>query len=129
MIATHTITYFIMGLLSIIFLDYRENFGSDYLSFMKPTDSPVLELGPRLQIFRGLIFALVLYPFRSIFLSRPSGWFHLWMLFLGLSILSTFGPTMESLEGMIYTDIPIKQQLSLLPEIIIQSFLLSLVLV
>ncbi|WP_296700598.1 hypothetical protein [Algoriphagus sp.] len=94
-------------------------------SFMKPLDSPWVALGPSLQILRGFIFAIVLWPFRSIFLHEKNGWFKLWLLFIGLSILATFGPAIGSIDGMIYTTIPISQQILFLPELITQSFLLS----
>jgi hypothetical protein len=106
--------------------DYESVFNNGNLgSFMKTLDSPWVALGPSLQIFRGFIFALVLWPFRSIFLHEEYGWYKLWLLFIGLSILATFGPAIGSIDGMIYTTIPIRQQILFLPELIIQSFLLS----
>ncbi len=124
--AIHVITYFIIGILSMYIFNYRNLFESGNLGLiMKPLDSPWVPLGPGLQIFRGLIFAIVLWPFKSIFLSKEKGWLKLWLLFIGLSILSTFGPAIGSIDGMIYTTIPIKQQLTFLPELVIQSFLLS----
>ena len=122
----HVITYFIVGILAMNIFNYKDVFTSGNLSsFMKPTDSAVVALGPSLQILRGLIFALVLWPFKAIFLNEKYGWRKLWMLFIGLSILSTFGPALGSIDGMIYTTIPIRQQLLFLPELILQSFLLS----
>lgn len=124
--AVHVITYFFIGVLSMSAFNYRDFFTSGNLnSFMKPIDSAWVVLGPGLQLFRGLIFGLVLWPFRSIFLLKEQGWLKLWFLFIGLSILSTFGPAIGSIDGMIYTTIPIWQQLVFLPELIIQSFLLS----
>ncbi len=124
--AIHTITYFLVGILVMNVFNYREMFASDNLNgFMKPTDSPWVALGPGLQLLRGLVFALVLWPFRQVFLSEKCGWCKLWFLFIGLSILSTFGPALGSIDGMIYTTVPVKQQLMFLPELILQSFLLS----
>jgi hypothetical protein len=124
--SVHVITYFIVGILAMTIFNYKDVFTSGNLgSFMKPTDSPIVALGPGLQVFRGLIFALVLWPFKSIVIDSKYGWFKLWALFIGLSILSTFGPALGSIDGMIYTTIPLKQQILFLPELIIQSFLLS----
>jgi len=127
LISIHTITYFVVGIVAMNVLNYKEVFASGNLSsFMKPTDAALVALGPGLQIIRGLIFALVLWPFKSVFLSEEYGWLKLWLLFIGLSILSTFGPAIGSIDGMIYTTIPIKQQILFLPELITQSFLLSI---
>ncbi len=124
--AAHTITYFIVGLLAMYLLDYKKIFAAGDLGlFMRPTDSAVVALGPGLQIIRGLIFTLALWPFKSVFLFEEHGWLKLWILFIGLSILSTFGPSMGSIDGMIYTKIPIQQQILFLPELVIQSLLLS----
>lgn len=124
--AIHVITYFIIGIITMNVFDYGTVFTNGNLgSFMKTLDSPWVALGPSLQIFRGVIFALVLWPFRSNFLYQEYGWFRLWLLFIGLSILATFGPAIGSIDGMIYTTIPISQQLLFLPELLVQSFLLS----
>ena len=126
-LAIHTISYFIVGLAAMNLLHYEELFSKGSLgTFMKPTNAPIVALGPALQIVRGVILAIVLWPFKSIFLSEEYGWLKLWLLFIGLSILSTFGPAIGSIDGVIYTTIPIRQQLIFLPELLIQSFLLSI---
>ena len=126
-ISIHTITYFIIGIISMKLFDYRELFLSGNLGYlMRPLDSPIVALGPGLQIVRGLIFAIALWPFRLIFLSEEKGWLKLWLLFIGLSILSTFGPALGSIDGFIYTTIPLKQQMLFLPELLFQSLFLSL---
>ena len=125
--AVHTITYFIIGLLSMNLLNYKDLFASGNLGLlMKPTDSAIVALGPGLQIIRGLIFSFVLWPFKTIFLSKKYGWLKLWLLFIGLSILATFSPALGSVDGMIYTTIPVKYQLLFLPELLVQSLLLSI---
>jgi hypothetical protein len=124
--AVHVITYFLIGLLSMNVFNYQDLFTSGNLGIiMKPIDSPWVALGPGLQVLRGLIFAIVLWPFKAVFLLKKYGWIKLWLLFIGLSILSTFGPAIGSIDGIIYTTIPLHQQLMFLPELVIQSFLLS----
>lgn len=123
----HMITYFMAGVLAMFVFNYKEAFVTGALKgFMQPLDTPMVALGPALQFFRGFIFAVVLWPFKSIFLSRPAGWAKLWLLFVGLGILSTFGPAPGSIDGMIYTMVPVTQQLHFLPELLFQSLLLSL---
>ncbi|MBC2839789.1 hypothetical protein [Robiginitalea sp. SC105] len=127
LIALHTISYFAVGMLALYALDYRDLFATGALEgFMRPTDDPVTALGPGLQFIRGLIFAIVLWPFRKTFLEGNFGWFRLWLLFVGLGILATFGPAPGSVDGMIYTQIPWYQQFIFLPELLLQSLLLSI---
>ena len=127
--AIHMITYFAVGILAMNVLDYENLFVNEHLKgFMRPTGDPVTALGPGLQLIRGLIFGLVLWPFSEVFLNRKAGWLPLWLLLAGLGIFSTFGPAIGSVDGMIYTLIPVREQLVYLPELLLQSFLLALLL-
>jgi hypothetical protein len=121
--AVHMVTYFVAGLLAFTLLNYPGFFQSDVLScLMLPTSSKWVAAGPGLQVIRGPIFAAALYPFRSVFLSGKRGWLMLWGLLLGLAVFSTVGPAPGSVEGMIYTRIPIPRQLLGLPEDVVQTF-------
>jgi hypothetical protein len=51
----------------------------------------------------------------------------MWVMLVLVGIFSTFGPTPGSVEGMIYTTLPIKGQLFGLIEVLLQSLLLSIV--
>jgi hypothetical protein len=125
--AAHVITYFIAGFLAYTLFNYEEVFRTgDMAVLMKPVDSPWVMAGPVLNIFRGLLFGLVLWPFKSVFLESKYGWLKLWGLFLGLAILGTAGPTPGSLEGMIYTNFPVIDQITGLHEVIVQTFAFSL---
>jgi hypothetical protein len=44
-----------------------------------------------------------------------------------VGILSTFGPAPGSIEGLIYTTLPVRGQLTGLTEVLLQSLLLSIV--
>jgi hypothetical protein len=52
----------------------------------------------------------------------------MWWLLVALGILSAFGPTPGSVEGFIYTVIPIPQQMSGWLEVVPQALLLSVIL-
>ena len=100
--ACQVVTYFVAGLGAFAFLDYRGQFLSQALScFMLPVDAPIVALGPILQVFRGLIFAAALFPFRRVFLAAPRGWLLLWGLIVGLAVLSPTGPAPASVEGFL----------------------------
>jgi hypothetical protein len=108
----HVVTYFIAGVFAVTVLDYRGIFASEALAcFMRPVADPFVALGPTFQIGRGLILAAALFPFRRVFLAAPHGWLLLWGLFLGLAILSPVGPSPGSVEGFIYTKVPIRLQI------------------
>ena len=70
--ACHTVTYMVVGLAAFVTMDYATTFSAE-CSIMKPTDTPIVALGPALQVFRGLLFAVVLYPFRRGLPGREPG--------------------------------------------------------
>ena len=103
----HTLTYFIMGILALTFLNYEDVFISGALeNYMRPTDSPWVAAGPALQWIRGIIFALAFWPLREIFFGKKNGWLILGWVLTALGILSTFGAAPGSIEGILYTNYP-----------------------
>jgi hypothetical protein len=120
----HTLTYFVMGALAFHFLHYAD-FINNPNSGMKPTTSFVVLFGPTLQIFRGVLFATVFYPFREILFGRRYGWLLMAWILIGVGILGTFAAPPSSLEGFIYTTIPVRLQLRGYLEIVPQALLLS----
>lgn len=126
--ATHTATYMVAGFAAMQLLDYAGFWQTPEMAHMRPLDSPWVAAGPGLQVVRGLVLAVVLYPFRSVFL-RPGGWLPLWGLLAGIGILSTYGPAPGSIEGLIYTTAPLGTHLRGLPEVVVQSLAFSVVLV
>jgi len=115
--AAHTIAYFCAGIFALLVIDYKNWFSEGAISsFMLPTDTPIVALGPALQVFRGLIIALVLLPLREVFTNGKYGYIKLWLLVLGLSVFSTFAAAMGSLDGFIYTNVPIIEQVMGYPE-------------
>ncbi|MEA1887087.1 MAG: hypothetical protein U9N72_07750 [Bacteroidota bacterium] len=125
--SSHVISYFIMGLIASIILDYREVFQNPPLSyFMRPVDSPWVAAGPVLNIIRGFVFSVVLWFFKDSFLYKKYGWLKLWVLIVGLCVLSTTGPAPGSIEGIIYTTIPVADQLKGYVEVLPQTLLFAL---
>lgn len=124
--AVHVATYMVAGITASNLLDYAGWWRTDALSHMRPLDSPWVAAGPGLQVVRGLILAVALAPFRSAFLDAPRGWARLWGLLVGIGILSTYGPAPGSVEGAIYTDLPVAAHLFGLPEVCAQSLAFAL---
>jgi hypothetical protein len=128
-IAAHTVTYFLMGVLAYYGLDYAERFTRPEMAcWMRQTDDPIVMAGPLFQPIRGFIFALAFYPLREIFFGQKKGWLIMWWTLVALGILSTFGPPPGSIEGVLYTLIPISDQLTGWLEVVPQALLLSVVL-
>jgi hypothetical protein len=124
-IVVHTITYFGMGLLAFTFLHYAAAYGTGVLAaYMRPTTDPLVMAGPLFQPIRGVIFALAFYPLRGPLFSKQNGWLVMWWTLVALGILSTFGPAPASIEGVIYTKLPLPT-LKDYVEIVPQAFLLS----
>lgn len=125
-LSLHVLTYFLIGLAAFLVFDYRRAFETTELRYlMRPTTSPWVAAGPALQIFRGILFAAILYPLAAFILSRKDSVLLLWSLFIGFAILGTAGPSPGSLEGIIYTKLPISLHLMGLPEVVLQTLLFS----
>ena len=123
-IYAHTIAYFIAGIFAVLVINYRDLYATDVISsFMHPVDSPIVALGPFLQIFRGILLALILLPLRKTFFEEKHGLIELGIVIFGLSLLSTIGPTMGSFDGYIYSKVPYIYQILGYPEAIVYVLL------
>jgi hypothetical protein len=129
MIIVHTVTYFIMGLLALVFLEYRTAFETPITrEYMRSVDDPIVALGPGLQFIRGILFAIAFYPLREILFGHKNGWLVTWLVLVMLGILAPFGAAPGSVEGLLYTKMPIALQISGWAEIMTQALLLSVIL-
>jgi hypothetical protein len=127
-IITHTVTYFVLGVLAYVLLDYQRLYVETELRhLMRPTTDALVMAGPLFQPLRGLIFGVVFALIRGAWLGHPHGWARLWAVLVGLSILSTFGPSPGSIEGLIYTTLPLSLHVIGLPEVLLQSLFLSII--
>lgn len=124
-VVTHTVTYFAAGVAALVLFDYPTLIAETPGLSMRPLSHPMVMAGPLLQPVRGLLFGLVFYILREPLFGRKKGWLAMWMVLVALGILGTFGAPPGSLEGLIYTVLPVSIHLRLLPEVLVQSFLLS----
>jgi hypothetical protein len=114
----HTISYFIAGIIAVAFFDYRKWWSSEYISAIyRDIESPIVALGGGfLQIFRGIIVALILLPLRKTFFEEKFGLLKLALIVFGFSIVSTYGAVITSFEGLIYLKVPIMYHIKGIPE-------------
>jgi len=125
----HALTYFLAGWIAYSLFEYHGLFAIPSLAgFMRPTDSVWVMIGPLFQPLRGMLFALAIYPLWGSLFNRKYGWLVIWWLLVAIGILSTYGPTPGSIEGLLYTQVPLAAHLRGLPEVLVQSFVYSLVL-
>jgi hypothetical protein len=71
---------------------------------------------------------MVFYLLRESFFRRSRGWLILWATLVVIGIIGQFTGGLGSIEGLVYSRIPVLFQLLLLPEVFIQTFLLSVLL-
>ncbi len=127
-VVTHTITYFLMGLLALFIFDYATLYAETSLSlFMRQTSHPLVMAGPLFQPLRGFLFGVVFFLLREVFFDKKYGWLVMWVMLVIVGILSPFGPSPGSIEGMIYTVLPLPVHMIGQIEVYLQSLLLSIV--
>ncbi len=129
-IVAHTLTYFIAGMIASTVFHYGTVFEMPVIrDYMLPIDQHGVLIGPFLQPVRGLIFAIGLWPIRRLLLESKQGWLVLWSLLVTIGILSTPAAAPSSIEGMLYTRLPLWYHLMGLPEILLQTLVFSIWLV
>ena len=122
----HTVTYFVIGLLSFMFLDYSARYADPAVAVaLRQTDHPLVTAGPLFQVLRGFLFGIAFYALRDFIFPKQRGWLTLWLVLLILGIFSPFSSAPGSVEGVVYSTLPMWFHLVSLPELIIQSFLLA----
>lgn len=129
-IVVHTLTYIVFGILMSNLFDYGEVFQREVIrDYMLPISEHNIWMGPFLQPLRGLIFAIGLWPLRGFLLEKKRGWLILWGLLVTIGILSTPAASPGSIEGMLYTKLPLWYHLIGYPEITLQTLAFSIWLV
>lgn len=128
-IAVHSVTYFAVGVTAFLLFDYERLYvESEFRFLMRPTDSRWVMAGPLFQPLRGILFGFVFFLLRDVFFTRKDGWLIMWFVLMVVGLLAAFGPTPGSIEGFVFTTLPVSLHLMSVPEILLQTLLLSFVL-
>ena len=124
--AVHTVTYFFVGVLSYLLLDYAAKYADPAVAnFVRQTDHPLVAAGPFFQVLRGILFGIAFYALRESIFPHRRGWLTLWLALVIIGIFSPFGAAPSSIEGLIYTVLPLWFHILNFPELFIQSGLLA----
>ncbi len=123
----HVVTYFVFGILAAFVVPVGHTIYAipEMDIYFRPMSSPYVMAGTLFQLIRGPIIALGIYPFRQVFLQNKWGWLYLWGLFLTLAILAPAGAAPGSIEGYVYTKLPVWFHLAYLPDITLQTLAFS----
>lgn len=123
-IVSHTLTYTLMGIFAFNVFHYADWMNKPG-SGVRPSTDIIILFAPALQIFRGILFAAVFYPFRDKLFGRKNGWLLMAWMLVGLGILGVFAGPAGSFEGFIFSTTPIAIQLRGYVEVVSQAVLLS----
>ncbi|MPQ44231.1 hypothetical protein [Clostridium tarantellae] len=122
----HILTYILCGIIFSTIFSYNSLFNINGVNgFMKEFGDSSTLLGPLVQVIRGIVFGIVLLLFKDIFMGKKYGWLKLWTILSVIGIINTPAPAPFSIEGIIYTNLPLEFHLKIAPEIIIQTLLFS----
>jgi len=100
-VIVHTLTYFIVGLLSYKLFHYQ-TFIADSASNIRPATHPFVRAGVQFQPIRGFLFGIAFYLLSNVLFSQANGWLIMWVMLVVVGIFSPFAPAPASIEGFIY---------------------------
>lgn len=123
----HFVSYLICGLIFSKLFNYEVLFKLDNVQyFMRDAYGNSSLIGPFVQILRGAIIGCILLILKDNVLKMKNSWLYLWIIFAGLGILCTPGAAPASIEGIVYSQLPLEFHLKTAPELIVQTLLFSL---
>ncbi|MBS3810371.1 MAG: hypothetical protein KGY44_00720 [Halanaerobiales bacterium] len=126
----HVIIYLFIAIIFNNYLSYNREFISSVLyDNFRNLDATIIRFAPLLQFGRGIFLALIIYPLYNCIIKPRYGWLRLFALLWGLSLIGSVAATPGSIEGFIYTDIPVIEHLLALPEVTLEVFLFSIIFV
>ncbi len=123
----HTVSYFICGLIFSKLFNYEILFKLQNVQyFMRDAYGISSLFGPFVQIIRGAVIGCVFLMLKDNLLKRKNAWLYVWLLFVGLGIICTPAASPASIEGLVYSQLPLEFHLKILPELLVQTLLFSL---
>ena len=120
---THTVVYFIAGIIFTVVSNYQGLFATAEYAFIRPFDHPLVALGPSLQIFRGAFLAFAFLPFRNVIKESKQGWQYLTIALWILMHVGADAADPGKIESFIYADFSAAIHFSTWPESIFSVLL------
>lgn len=128
-IVSHTVTYFVTGIVASILLGYATRMiQPDVAPIIRKITDPVLIASPLFQPIRAALLAIVFYLLRDILFSNRKGWLIMWCMLIVIGILTPFSASWGGIEGMIFFNLPLWDHVVGWPEVFIQTLMLSVTL-
>jgi hypothetical protein len=122
----HFISYLICGFVFANLFNYKELFELGNVQYyMKDAYGNSSLIGPFVQILRGGIIGAILLILKDNVLQKKHSWLYLWIIFAGLGIICTPAASPVSIEGIVYSQLPLEFHLKTAPEIFTQTLLFS----
>lgn len=86
----HVVSYTLVGIIFMLLQDYAAAFESQpQFELFRPLDDPMVGAALPIQIVRGALLALFLYPFYAVFMRPRHGWLWIFSLIFGLTALGS----------------------------------------
>ena len=122
----HVVTYIVCGIIFSSLFNYSELFNEGCMAYyMYPVDSTNTMMGPLFQVFRGMLFGVVLLLLRDYIRTEKWGFLKLYAILMVVGIINIAGAAPSSIEGLIYTQVPLMVHLKMAPEVMVQTFLFA----
>lgn len=124
--AAHALTYLVFGVFFMVVSRYFEYFAAEEVlsQVMKPSDALSVRLAVPVQVLRGALLALAIYPFRDAIIGQRHGWLKLFFLLFVLTGVGAVITGPGSIEGFLYTRFPFNPLIGY-PEIGLQMLAFS----
>ncbi len=122
----HLVTYILCSLVFSVLIGYEKLYAMDVANtFMSPFGGGRTLIMPLVQILRGILFGVVLLWLKPLWENGRFGWVKIWGILLLLGLVNPFLPAPASIQGLTLTQLPFSFQMALLPEVLVQSLMLS----
>jgi hypothetical protein len=125
-VVLHIFTYILSAITFTIIFDYNELYRTGITAYyMKDYGSVNIIAGPFIQLFRGILYGVVLLVTKNSFINEKYSWLKLWIVMLILGLLNPLTISPGSVMGMVYTQLSLEFHMKTAIEAATQSLLFA----
>lgn len=123
----YLVAYLLMGIIFMNLQDYSNAFETmEAFENFRPLDSAIVRSAPLIQIFRGSILAIIIYPLYEKIMEEQQGWYLLFFVMWGFTFLVVEGQISALFKNFI--DYGVSEEFFVgIPEVFIQMLFFSIV--